>query len=347
MPDKREQAAEIALNLKILEKSRQLTDKALNKIEQLSLKSSPQFYELWYRYFDKDPELVRAIESYEGEIDDKACQEIYDKYLSANMHNNTVLEANNQVQDFISDLTETLESVRISTSEYGESLGDMTKDLPEDMSVEDMRNLVASMLGDTKKMAEKNQALEAQLDNSSKEVMELKKDLEIVKKEITIDELTGILNRRAFDEQIAVDVKETEINKTPLVLLMIDIDFFKKFNDSYGRPIGDQVLCLIARTLTDNIKEHDTVARYGGEKFTVLLPSTGIKEGYQIAEMLRQKVANKELISKSKNKNFEAITISIGVAEHRAAEDPVSFIKRTNLALLKAKEGGRNCVQKA
>ncbi len=347
MPDKREQAAEVALSLKLLEKSRRLTDKALDKIDQLSMKSSPQFYELWYRYFDKDPELVRVIESYEGKIDEKTCQKIYDKYLSADVHNSTILKANNQVQNFISDFTETMESARVSTSEYGELLGEKTKDISKDISVKDLRHLVESMLGDTKKMTEKNQALEAQLDNSSKEIMDLKKDLETVKKEITLDELTGILNRRAFDEQIAANIKETKNNKTPLVLLMIDIDFFKKFNDSYGRSIGDQVLCLIARTLTDNIRDHDTAARYGGEKFTVLLPLTEIKEGYQIAEMLRQKVANKELISKSKSKNFEAITISIGVAEYHAEEDPISFIKRSNLALLKAKEGGRNCVQNA
>lgn len=344
MPDKREQATETMVGSKNIEKSRQLTDKTLKKIDQLSMRSSPQFYELWYRYFDNDPELVRAIENHEGELDESTCQKIYNRYLSTNVHDNAILKVNGQVQNSITDLTNALGSAKLATSEYGESLDDLTGKLPKDMSIKELSILVSGMLNDTKKMAQKNQALEAQLDNSSKRVMELKEYLESAKKEATTDGLTDISNRRAFDKQIAADIEEADIGKTPLVLLMIDIDFFKKFNDTYGHPIGDQVLRLVARTLIGNIKGRDTVARYGGEEFAILLPSTPIKAGCNVAEMLRRGVENKELIDRSRDKNLGAITISIGVTEYLGGEDPASFIERADDALFEAKKAGRNCV---
>ncbi|MCK5556347.1 MAG: GGDEF domain-containing protein, partial [Alphaproteobacteria bacterium] len=296
MPNKQKQTTETMVGSKIIEKSRQLTDKTLSKINQLSMRSSPQFYELWYRYFDNDPELVRAIENHEGEIDESTCQKIYNRYLSTNVHDNAILKVNNQVQSSIADLAHTLGSAKLATSEYGKSLNDLTGKLPKDMDIKELGNLVSGMLRDTKKMVKKNQELETQLDNSSKRVRELKEYLESAKKEATTDGLTGISNRRAFDKQITADIEEAEIGKTPLVLLMIDIDFFKQFNDTYGHQIGDQVLRLVARTLVGNIKGRDTVARYGGEEFAILLPSTPIKAGCHVAEMLRQGVENKELI---------------------------------------------------
>ncbi|MFH1158162.1 MAG: GGDEF domain-containing protein [Pseudomonadota bacterium] len=347
MSDRREQSAGAAASSKILKKSRLLTDKTLRKIDQLSMRSSPQFYELWYRYFDKDPELVRAIENHEGEIDESSCQKIYNRYLSTNVHDSAILKVNNQVQSSIADLARALGSAKLATSEYGESLGDLTGKLPKDMGIKELGNLVSGMLRDTKKMLQKNQELEAQLGDSSKRVTELKEYLESAKKEATTDGLTGISNRRAFDKQIAADIDEAEIGKTPLVLLMVDIDFFKKFNDTYGHPVGDQVLRLVARTLIGNVKGRDTVARYGGEEFAILLPSTPIRAGCQVAEMLRRGVENKELIDRSRDKNLGAITISVGAAEYLEGEDPVSFIERADSALFEAKKDGRNCVRTA
>ena len=345
MPNKQKQTTETMVGSKIIEKSRQLTDKTLSKINQLSMRSSPQFYELWYRYFDNDPELVRAIENHEGEIDESTCQKIYNRYLSTNVHDNAILKVNNQVQSSIADLAHTLGSAKLATSEYGKSLNDLTGKLPKDMDIKELGNLVSGMLRDTKKMVKKNQELETQLDNSSKRVRELKEYLESAKKEATTDGLTGISNRRAFDKQITADIEEAEIGKTPLVLLMIDIDFFKQFNDTYGHQIGDQVLRLVARTLVGNIKGRDTVARYGGEEFAILLPSTPIKAGCHVAEMLRQGVENKELIDRSRDKNLGAITISVGATEYLEGEDPVSFIERADSALFEAKKVGRNCVR--
>ena len=345
MPNKQKQTTETMVGSKIIEKSRQLTDKTLSKINQLSMRSSPQFYELWYRYFDNDPELVRAIENHEGEIDESTCQKIYNRYLSTNVHDNAILKVNNQVQSSIADLAHTLGSAKLATSEYGKSLNDLTGKLPKDMDIKELGNLVSGMLRDTKKMVKKNQELETQLDNSSKRVRELKEYLESAKKEATTDGLTGISNRRAFDKQITADIEEAEIGKTPLVLLMIDIDFFKQFNDTYGHQIGDQVLRLVARTLVGNIKGRDTVARYGGEEFAILLPSTPIKAGCHVAEMLRQGVENKELIDRSRDKNLGAITISVGATEYLEGEDPVSFIERADSALFEAKKAGRNCVR--
>jgi len=108
-------------------------------------------------------------------------------------------------------------------------------------------------------------------------MQQLREEMESVRKEAMTDALTGISNRKLFDVEFYRMVNEAHVEKKPLTLLMIDIDFFKSFNDSYGHQVGDQVLKLVARTLKDGVKGRDLPARYGGEEFAVVLPETQLE----------------------------------------------------------------------
>src|SRR6185369_9306419 len=103
-----------------------------------------------------------------------------------------------------------------------------------------------------------------------------KEDLSKAQKETLTDPLTGVGNRKHFANELKRLAKEADETKTPLSLLMIDIDHFKKFNDTHGHQVGDQVLKLVGRTMTENLKGRDIVCRYGGEEFVVLLSQTRI-----------------------------------------------------------------------
>lgn len=325
----------------------EIAAQTLERIAKLGLKPIPQVYELWFRYFQGDPEIVRAIDNHQGDLDEVACHKIYKRFLSETARDEAVKKISDQFQLAIAEMATLLTSVKSATTEYGDSLGDVSQKIAEANSIEDLGKVVTSIVQDTKKMVEKNQELELQLVNSSKQVTELRKNLDNVKKEAMTDGLTGLSNRKAFDKAIRDHVEEAENLGIPLILMMLDIDHFKKFNDTYGHQVGDQVLRLVARTLTDNVKGRDTAARYGGEEFAILLPETTLAGGIKVADVLRKSVETKEVINKTSNETLGRITLSVGVAEYRPGESISEFIERADAALYSAKNGGRNRVEAA
>jgi diguanylate cyclase (GGDEF)-like protein len=153
-----------------------------------------------------------------------------------------------------------------------------------------------------------------------------------------LDGLTGLNNHRTFQESIREEINRTRRYGRSLSLIMLDIDHFKKFNDTYGHPVGDEVIKMVAKTIKTMIRGTDRAFRYGGEEFTIILPETPGKNGIILAERLRQFVEQNRSV-----KNL-TITISLGITELTQKESPESFIKRSDDALYAAKEGGRNRV---
>lgn len=170
----------------------------------------------------------------------------------------------------------------------------------------------------------------------------------------SMDGLTGIPNRRTFQETIETEWGRAARDSKPLSLIMMDIDFFKKCNDHYGHQHGDEVLRQVARALSASLKRPaDMVARYGGEEFAVLLPETGLDGAVNVAEQLRSAVEALQL-KNVKSQVCEWVTVSLGVASCTPVPggDDVEtetdrLIKRADEALYEAKEQGRNRVVKA
>ncbi|MEQ1790285.1 MAG: GGDEF domain-containing protein [Rickettsiales bacterium] len=128
---------------------------------------------------------------------------------------------------------------------------------------------------------------------------------------------------------------------------MIDVDNFKMFNDKFGHLLGDEVLKIVARTLTDTLKGRDVVARFGGEEFVVFLPETPIEGAMRVAEMIRAGIAGKGLKRKDTGETFGSITVSLGVSRFRHDDDTLlTLIKRADEALYSSKNNGRNQVTK-
>ena len=154
------------------------------------------------------------------------------------------------------------------------------------------------------------------------------------------DALTQLYNSRQFFRQIKTEIERKERYKRPLSLLILDIDHFKNYNDTWGHLEGDKVLMAIGRIINACMRAMDTAYRYGGEEFAVLLPETDLKQacvvGYRIKHFICQEVFEPE------QGVHRSITISIGASELAPAEDAISFIRRTDQALYRSKENGRN-----
>ena len=157
----------------------------------------------------------------------------------------------------------------------------------------------------------------------------------------TLDALTNLNNRRQFEVRLKQEIATTKRQKNPLCAMMIDIDFFKKVNDTYGHASGDAVLRTVASIIKEHLRESDIPSRYGGEEFAVLLPYTHIEEAKIVGERLRKAVETTPIPIDKKNIN---VTISMGLAEFDVKESGEELFKRADSALYEAKEGGRNRV---
>ena len=159
------------------------------------------------------------------------------------------------------------------------------------------------------------------------------------------DQLTGIPNRRSFDSRLFVEWGRTVREDIPLSILMLDVDHFKNYNDTYGHNVGDQALCLVARVLVHSLKRvTDFAARWGGEEFVAVLPNTDSGGGLIVAEHIREAIEASEL-SLSDGRTAK-LTISIGVNTYGPASSCSmdEFFSRADKALYKAKNSGRNRV---
>jgi diguanylate cyclase (GGDEF)-like protein len=158
------------------------------------------------------------------------------------------------------------------------------------------------------------------------------------------DPLTGLSNRRYFQNVLSREIEMVARSGEPALLLMLDIDHFKKINDTYGHPAGDVVLQVIARTLAACVRPMDTVARYGGEEFVIILPSCQGHYGQQVAERIRESVSAMNVILASGETLKVTISIGGAYAPRWVRSTSELWIDRADIELYRAKSEGRNRV---
>ncbi|MHB8134762.1 MAG: GGDEF domain-containing protein [Anaerolineaceae bacterium] len=175
--------------------------------------------------------------------------------------------------------------------------------------------------------------------------MDIRRSMQLEQENIT-DPLIGIYNRRYMDKRLEEEFKRAKRYNQPLSLLLIDIDFFKKVNDTYGHPFGDLVLRHWGGLILSVVRASDIVSRYGGDEILVITPSTPPTAAFALAERIRQHIEmHKFILSNDPNLKYVQFTVSIGVASLTPEIDQVEkLMKEADQALYRAKDKGRNCV---
>ena len=171
----------------------------------------------------------------------------------------------------------------------------------------------------------------------------LKFQSDVMRKLVFLDGLTGVFNRRYFDQQLGMEMARSVRNSTPLSLIMLDVDFFKRYNDHYGHQAGDDCLRQIALTLKESLRRPaDLVARYGGEEFACILPETSFEDALALARDLEQRVRAKN-IPHERSDIAQVVTVSLGVSGRDAAGagDAGVLLAEADVQLYKAKHAGR------
>lgn len=325
--------------------------KALERLEKDKRAKTPNNFEVWYSYFSKEhQEMLNALQGLleAGDtLSEEQLKELYTKYLSDNRTEERVRKAGDDLQSTINNVKNVVAGVKSSTNEYQGSLEHINQRLSSNPTANELKEVVNEVKNNTQQVITRNQSLEVVLEESANEIEQLRRDLAKARKESLTDSLTGLSNRKAFDSEIERIMSESEKENIPFSILMLDIDHFKTFNDSFGHQVGDQVLRLVAKCLTDGIKGKDIAARYGGEEFVIILPDTELAAGVAVANNLRKIVANKDVVNRNTGERLARITMSVGVAQFSGNENVEEIIARADAALYTAKHNGRNQVAAA
>jgi|GEM_PF-5051611 len=189
--------------------------------------------------------------------------------------------------------------------------------------------------------------LERQLRASLQQIRRLRADLSRYRYESERDELTGLANRRRFLACLRDAVCGAEHKAESFCLMILDIDHFKHFNDTYGHMMGDAVLRMVASTLSDGVRHGDLVARHGGEEFAIVLPEIPLKDAFATAERLREALGNRTVLDPETAERVASVSCSIGVARHQTSESCEALLRRCDGALYRAKRNGRDRVETA
>ena len=320
---------------------------AFDLLKRSGIPPYPQFYELLYTYATGvNPSLNNRINAIfrSGTVPSSELAEtLYNEFLKSDV-NDRMSSVSERMHARIEAVHEAIDSAMTTANAYSGTLQSASGDLERVLDAESMKALSLRLLAETRRMQDTNRQLETKLEASREDIAALQRDLDDVRRESMLDPLTKIANRKSFDEGLADAIAVAESGATPLSLLLLDIDHFKTFNDTYGHQTGDQVLRLVAMTLKSNIKGKDLAARYGGEEFVAVLPSTDLDGAVIVAENIRKAIQAKELLKRSTNEKLGRITASFGIAAYTPRDNAMSLIERADRCLYAAKRAGRNRV---
>ena len=226
-------------------------------------------------------------------------------------------------------------------NDYYDRIKIYAQKIRETSDIGDIIAILDQALGQTRALhtADEVAIARRQVVTAEQRIEQLKSELELVNKLVREDQLTGALNRRGLDDALVREAARAERNRTPLCIALIDIDNFKKINDSFGHQVGDIVLVHLVAIIKETIRTNDLIGRYGGEEFLLLLPDSRIDEATAVMVRLQRKLAGKPI---SWGNQQLLVTFSAGVAPRHAGESEAVLINRADQALYEAKRVGKD-----
>ena len=303
-------------------------------------------FELWVHYLTsaKDSPLAAQIE---GLIDtgepftDSVGESLAAQFLPKAKLDGEILEAGENLSKELDSVSRAIEITRETSEAYGQQLAAAGESL-DGQDTGAIKEMVETLTQATRKIREENQALEGQLADTTQELARMREHLEQVRRDAMTDALTGLCNRKAFDEALERLAGDAQTKGEPLTLAVLDIDHFKNFNDTWGHQTGDQVIRFVSSVIARSSSGARFAARYGGEEFAIIFPGEPARNAMAVLEAIREEVSSRLLKRRSTNEDLGAITISSGLAERRQNEGTGSLIERADGALYASKRGGRN-----
>jgi diguanylate cyclase len=322
-------------------------DLALGKIRDLGHPADPRNYATWFTYAaNSNPSQNRVADetvARSGTISPTELEKLYG-YSQPGRFTENVDKLAAGVAGEVEQVMAMIDAVVGTVANYRDDLSNVTEQLGRAQDRDGLRTIVESLVQATKSMELANQSLTNSLKASKQEIHQLQEKVETLRLDSLTDALTLLANRKSFDRELERCISEADARNDGLCLLLLDIDHFKKINDTFGHLAGDEVLRVVAHSIKQYVKGDDTAARLGGEEFAIIMPKAPLSAAIAIAEQIRRRVMGMRLMKRSTGESLGSLTISAGVAVYRTGEYPWTFIQRAAACLYAAKRNGRNRV---
>lgn len=323
-----------------------VAEKAMGSLGEQHVPPTPQNFHVWFKYVLGAPdELKRTINiliAQKRKFDSATNRDLYTTYVGSRGADEAVAhKVSQQLHDVLSSAQQFLNSAIADNRTQMAAISEVAHRSGTDT---DPRVLIETLMNELSRAATRATRLETQFVEKSRELDMIRESLSQSEERAKTDTLTGLPNRRALEEFFRAAQAEAMERGQPLSVLLIDIDHFKKFNDTFGHGVGDQVLRLVASALRERVRDSDLPARYGGEELIAVLPGADLAACTATAERIRGALAECKITRRSTGEVLPGITVSIGVGQFQLGESMEDLIDRCDRALYLAKKCGRNRV---
>ena len=259
-----------------------------------------------------------------------------------------LLDAQDRLKSMLATFVDRLADFTETTSTYHDKIERCAAKISNAADIGQLSDVLDEVMRETRNVQlnalrsrDELRAMRQRAEESEKEMQRLQHELEQTSEMIRTDALTGALNRKGMDEALEREVARAVRHEAPLCLGLLDIDNFKKLNDTYGHQVGDRALIHLSSVVKDTLRPQDTLARYGGEEFLILLPDTSLDDAVQILTRVQRELTRKYFLHDNQKM---LITFSAGAAELGPKEEAAAAVKRADAAMYMAKRAGKNRV---
>jgi diguanylate cyclase len=314
-------------------------------MRQMGVSPIPRNYELFYEaYIGSNPKLTKELAGLGTRATQEELDAIGSQYFGHH-HHAGVDGAHSKIVRELEGVVTMMKQEHASLESYNKLLGETySRITSKSASSADLLNNAISLLSDAtgSKMAGGRVTMDG-IENKSREMDDIRRELDEYKRIANTDSLTRLFNRRAFDEKLA-SIFNSQFGRNTTTLLLGDIDHFKRINDTFGHPVGDKILATVANVIKSNVRKDVFVARTGGEEFAIVLENTSVEEAASIGERVRRALEGTPFKNSKTGINYGPVTLSLGFCLAAEGESPQDLYQKADVALYCAKSNGRNCV---
>ena len=325
-----------------------LARKVIADMETAGVWPTPLNFEIWLHYLgDPDGPLgheIRRLLADKVVISDETSEMLAAEFLPRGRLSEEIRDAGAVLDRELATVSAAIARAHKTQADYGHTLAGAAQVMETGPNDASLKTLVTGLSSATRRVRRETGILEKRLEASNREVARLREHLEQVRRDAMTDALTNLANRKAFDERLAATCAE---DGAALCLALLDIDHFKRFNDTWGHQTGDQVLRYVSTVLARTCGERRFAARFGGEEFAIIFPAETAPAVTAALEGILQEVGSRSLRRRSTNEELGAVTLSAGFAERLAGETAAALLERADAALYASKRAGRNRVTAA